>query len=391
MMQIAFGKHFILACLTFFFTQSVYSSDAYRVSRGLEEVLFKLRKKSIASKCNEVVSNATSSGFSGVVLIAEKGNVVFKSASGFSDVSNRITLQEDDIFQIASVSKQFTAVAILILKERGLLGLDDAVSKHIPNFPYPTITVRHLLSHRSGLPEYRWVLDSMLTDVNSPISNEEMLNYFIYLKPELYFSPGNHFAYSNTGYAILACVIEHILRHPFEYVMQQIIFKPLQMHSTFVYSKCNGPIPPNAIKGYESGNKREAANDVFNGITGDKNIFSNVTDLLKWDQALYSNKLLLQSSLSEAFKPTSPEKRGWKNYGFGWRLNLKNPEKKIVYHSGWWRGFKSYFMRNITDQRTIIILSNNSGNGIQRLKSLSSFVSGEVDSEEDSLTLASHY
>lgn len=313
-------------------------------------------------------------GFNGVVLIAENHHVVYRGAFGYSNLKKHADLQIDDQFQLASVSKQFTAVAIMMLKERGFLNYDDLVTSFFPGFPYENVTIRHLLTHRAGLPDYRWFLDSVLIDKNAPVSNKMVLDHLIEYKPNQYFSAGSRFSYSNTGYTILASIVEKISGVSFSTFMQAAVFQPLGMKNTLVYSKSECPNLPGIVCGYERNGAFQPPNDCFNGVTGDKNVYSTIDDLFIWDQALYNNRLLKAETLREAYLPGSPEKKGVRNYGFGWRLNLQNPNKQVVYHGGWWRGFRTLFIRNTTDGNTLIVLSNKVNYSINSLQ----VVTGEL-------------
>ncbi len=264
----------------------------------------------------------------------------------------------------------------MLLKEQNYLKYDDKVVKFIDDFPYPEITVRQLLTHRSGLAEYRWFLDPVIEDKSVAISNNTLLKYLASIKPALNFRPGTRFLYSNTGYAVLASIVEKISGMSFSSFMKKVVFTPLGMNNTRVYSKCHSPDMPGRVCGYERNGRLKAQNDCFNGITGDKNVFSTAGDLFIWDQALYSDKLIKQETLAEAFKEGSPKRRNNKNYGFGWRLNFEHPEKKIVYHGGWWHGFRTYFMRNISDGNTLIVLSNKVNHSINSLHDIKEEVAG---------------
>jgi CubicO group peptidase (beta-lactamase class C family) len=202
-------------------------------------------------------------------------------------------------------------------------------------------------------------------------------------KPDPYFSADSHHSYSNTGYAILAAIVEKISGVTFSTFMNKAVFEPLGMKHSQIYSKCEHANLPGNVCGYERNGSWKAPNDCFNGITGDKNVFSTVEDLFIWDQALYSNKLVKQETLAEAFKEGSPELRGLRNYGFGWRINKQNPEKQVVYHSGWWRGFRTFFLRNLTDHNAIIVLTNTVNYSINSLGEVNQLVmNSEIDSLE---------
>ncbi len=373
----------LVACLVIIPTLSFAKANSQKLSiEASASNLFESLVNRIDSRRKEAEYDAyfknlqKKQGFNGVVLIANNHQIIYKAALGYSNLESKTKLLVDDQFQLASVSKQFTAVAIMILKERNYLRYDDKVNKYISDFPYPEITIRQLLTHRSGLAEYRWFLDPVLEDKSVAISNSDMLKYISSIKPALNFRPGTRFLYSNTGYAVLASIVEKISRMSFSSFMKKVIFNPLGMNNTRIYSKCYSPDMPGRVCGYERNGRLPAENDCFNGITGDKNVFSTATDLFIWDQALYSDKLIKQETLAEAFKEGSPKKRNKKNYGFGWRLNYENPDKQIVYHGGWWHGFRTYFMRNLSDGNTLIVLSNKVNHSINSLHDIKEEVAG---------------
>jgi CubicO group peptidase (beta-lactamase class C family) len=373
----------LVACLVIIPTQSFAKANSQKLSiEASASNLFESLVNRIDSRRKEAEYDAyfknlqKKQGFNGVVLIANNHQIIYKAALGYSNLESKTKLLVDDQFQLASVSKQFTAVAIMILKEKNYLRYDDKVNKYISDFPYSEITIRQLLTHRSGLAEYRWFLDPVLEDKSVAISNSDMLKYISSIKPALNFRPGTRFLYSNTGYAVLASIVEKISGMSFSSFMKKVIFNPLGMNNTRIYSKCYSPDMPGRVCGYERNGRLPAENDCFNGITGDKNVFSTANDLFIWDQALYSDKLIKQETLAEAFKEGSPKKRNKKNYGFGWRLNYENPEKQIVYHGGWWHGFRTYFMRNLSDGNTLIVLSNKVNHSINSLHDIKEEVAG---------------
>ena len=323
--------------------------------------------KALMDKKGNIIDSVFSSlqkraGFNGTVLYAEKGRTVFKKAYGYDDFKVKKRLTTSSAFQLASVSKMFTAMSIMILKEEGLLNFDDSVSKYIPELPYPGITIRHLLNHRSGLPDYMHFSDTYWDQTRS-LTNEDMIRIMADNKIPKYFSPGNGFDYCNTNYALLASIVERITKKPFEVFVQENIFDPLDMDDSFIYRlNLNEPVPrdiPVGVKGHQSGRglPRVELNFYQNGVVGDKGVYSSVEDLYKWDQALYHEILVSQSILDEAFSPGSPRFRQYRdNYGFGWRLKADRP--KTIYHYGWWKGFRSYFIRDLSQEKTIIVLTN---------------------------------
>jgi CubicO group peptidase (beta-lactamase class C family) len=355
------------------------------ISPQIEDLYHRIKSKGSSHKLESIFQKLRSTyGFNGVVLITEHNHVIYKKAFGYADIESRDSLKVSSQFQLASVSNQFTSMAIMMLKERGFLSYDDKVTRFYPKFPFPEVTIRHLLTHRAGLADYRWFIEPYWLDKDKPISNQEMMRMFSKYKPDPYFSANSNHSFSNTGYAILASIVEKISGVTFSTFMQKAVFEPLGMKHSQVYSKCEHANLPRNVCGYERNGSWKAPNDCFNGITGDKNVFSTVEDLFIWDQALYGNKLVKQETLAEAYKEGSPELQGFRNYGFGWRINKQNPEKQIVYHSGWWRGFRTFFMRNLTDHNAIIVLTNTVNYNINSLKEVNQLV---MNSNIDSLVV----
>ncbi|MES2733770.1 MAG: serine hydrolase domain-containing protein [Bacteroidota bacterium] len=309
----------------------------------------------------------TRSGFNGAVLVAEYGHVIYQKAFGYADFSKKDTLTTQTAFQLASVSKQFTAMAVMILKEKGKLRYEDSVQRFYPNFPYHGITVRQLLTHRSGLPNYTYFCDKH-TDRKTPISNQSVVDLLIQHKPDVYYPPNTHFDYSNTGYCLLAAIVEKASGMPFENFVQANIFKPLAMNHSVIYNKAKEPVIANKAVGYTAG-RRRYDNTYLDGVVGDKGVYSTVEDLFKWDMALYSKKLVKQKTLDEAFTPAHKEPKE-NNYGFGWRIRTPKDSEPIIFHGGWWQGYNAYLMHGRKDHSTIILLSNVTNGSLHRIKEL---------------------
>lgn len=303
--------------------------------------------------------------FYGNVLFAEKGKVIFAKSYGYKKNKNWPNVSLESTFQIASVTKTFTAVAILMLHEQGLINIDDSVTKYIPELPYDdyNIKISNLLSHTSGLSKYTHFCDNpanIWPDKDCSISNEDVVQIIKNIEPDLAKTPGKKFYYANTNYILLATIIERVTGLKYHDFISEKIFIPLEMKSTRSYFRENDAELINPVKGYES-NFREAINIYLNGCEGDKGIYTNVHDLLKFDQALYSEKLLKQETLELAFIGRSKPKKHLNNvnYGFGFRmLEMPKTNEKIVYHNGWWKGFRAYFVRRIEREQTVIILTN---------------------------------
>jgi CubicO group peptidase (beta-lactamase class C family) len=314
------------------------------------------------------------SGFNGAILVAKKGQIIFEDYHGFFDLKKKDTLTKHSAFHLASVSKTFTAMAVLKLAEMGKLSINDDVKKYFPAFPYDDVKISLLLSHRSGLPNYIYFMDKLGWNRKEHCTNEDVLNYLIKFKPPGTGRPDTHFSYCNTNYALLGLIIERASGQSYADFLQEQFFTPLHMDDTYVYSIKDSAT---AMPSYDYRGRPEAFTFLDCGI-GDKNIYSTPEDLLKWDQALYTNKLFTKQTLKEAFTPYSNEKPGIRNYGYGWRMNVYPNGKKIIYHNGWWHGNNTVFIRMIQDSVTIIVLGNKYNRNIYEAKELEGYFDGDV-------------
>lgn len=296
-------------------------------------------------------------GFNGTILIAQDGYPVYKAALGYANLEKKDTLKINTIFQLASVSKQFTAVAIMLLQEQGKLDYYDAVEKHIPGFPYRGITIHHLLTHRSGLGNYMYFCEEVCGGKDTLLSCEDVICIMEDKKPPVYFQPDKRFNYNNTNYMLLAAIVERISGMKFAEFVKRKIFQPLGMKNTFVHDRSSKIDKPEIATGYYS-LKRKAEDNYLDGVVGDKQVYSTVEDLFLWDKALYSEQLLKRKTLELAWTGASPERKNGHNYGYGWRLWMLHDSTKVVYHNGWWHGFNSNFIRVPEDTLTVIILRN---------------------------------
>ena len=337
---------------------------------NVDSIFINLDKEIIKKKSasvDKVFSNLRKKvGFNGAVLYAEQGRIVYNKAWGYRDVRNRRDdLQANDIFQLSSVSKMFTAEAIMILKNEGMIDYDTDIREYIPEFPYEGITTRLLLNHRSGLSRYESLADAKWPDRKKPFLNEDMIEYYATHKPDPYFKPDGGFNYSNVNYALLASIIERTSGMSFADYMKAKIFEPLGMDNSYIYE-----MDPNnnvslyiedVVQGYYMDRRRpmQAPNEYLNGVKGDKMMMSNTEDMFKFMTAVDYGLLLPDTIQDEAFKPGSPKSRKRKdNYGFGWRIPSKYPG--CYYHYGWWKAYRSFFIRDDVNDKTIIVLTNTS-------------------------------
>lgn len=293
-------------------------------------------------------------GFNGGMLVAKNGEIVYEDYQGFADSRKRVAITDSTSFHIASTTKTFTGVAILHLVQEGKLSLEDSIQHFFPGLPYPGITVKMLLNHRSGLPNYLYFITPKNWKSDAYVTNEDVLRYLYTEKPARTASPDRKFSYCNTNFVMLALIIEKITGVSYPDYIRQTIFGPLKMTHSFVFRASDSTTV------YPSFNPNGTvwANDIFEGTYGDKNIYSTPHDLLKWDQALYTEQLVSRALLDSAFTPYSNERPSIHNYGLGFRmLNFPNG-KKVIYHFGRWHGFNAAFARLTDEKVTIIILGN---------------------------------
>jgi CubicO group peptidase (beta-lactamase class C family) len=315
---------------------------------------------------NYYEKNLAGRGFNGGILVAKNGRIIFEDYHGYFDLRKKDSLTKHSAFHLASVSKTFTAMATLKLAELGKLSLEDDVKKYFPAFPYDGVSIKLLLNHRSGLPNYIYFMEKLGWNKKQHCSNEDVLDYLIKFKPPGTGNPDTHFTYCNTNYALLGLIIEKASGQTYADFLKQYFFTPLGMNDTYVFSMKDSAT---AMPSYDYRGRQEAFTYLDTGF-GDKNIYSTPEDLLKWDQALYGNQLFTKATLEEAFTPYSNEKPGVRNYGYGWRMNVYPDGKKVVYHNGWWHGNNTVFIRLIQDSATIIVLGNKYNRAIYESKKI---------------------
>ncbi len=324
-----------------------------------------------------------STPFNGNVLAAVDGHVILKKSYGFTDFKTREKLNDSSLFDLASVSKPFTAMAIMLLQRKGKLTYDDNVSKYFPDLPYAGVTIRHLLNHTSGIPDY----DEYALDVEKyfgskkVLHNKDLLDILVRLKPPLQFKPGEKFSYSNTGYVILASIVTKVSGLEFNEFMTENIFRPLSMTRTRMFNtqREKGEKIANYAYGhlYSDSLKKFIIADedprwgkyvyAMDGIQGDGGLNSTTPDLYKWWQGLTQNKIVSKEMLEEAYQPAILSTGEKTVSGFGWFIESKPEVGKIIYHSGGHPGFGTYIIQFPELNGVFIVLSNNSGRGTKTL------------------------
>jgi CubicO group peptidase (beta-lactamase class C family) len=327
-------------------------------------------------------------GFNGGILVAKNGVIVYEEYQGFRDLRLKDSLTAKTPMHIASASKTFTGMAVLQLIQQGKLALKDTLGKFFPGFPYPGITVKNLLSHRSGLPNYIHYFDALKWDKSKMVTNQDVLNSLFTYKPNKESQPDRRFSYSNTNYILLALIIEKITGQLYPAYMKKQIFDSLTMTDTWVAT------PADTAKLTPSFNWRGRywQPDFLDQTYGDKNIYTTPRDLLKWDVAVTTGQIIGQPLLDSAYTPYSNERPSVHNYGLGWRLLMLKNGKKIIYHNGRWHGTNVAFARLPNEKATIIIIGNKFNTNIYSSAKKAYDIFGEymqqqsADEDEERLT-----
>ncbi|MEW6131131.1 MAG: serine hydrolase domain-containing protein [Acidobacteriota bacterium] len=289
------------------------------------------------------------------VAVIRDGKVVKARGYGLANLEHQISVKPETIFQSGSVGKQFTATAVMMLVEDGKISLDDKITKYFKDAPehWKEITVRHLLSHTAGTTDYPRDFDFRRDYTEDQLLAEAA-------KISLAFQPGEKWMYSNLGYVMLGILIGKVTGKFYGDFLQERIFKPLGMTSTRIINEAD--IIPNRAEGYrlvKGELKHQQWVSPTLNTTADGSLYFNLPDLIKWDAALYTEKLLKKSSLDLMWTPIKQNNgttnKG--NYGFGWVINNTNGHK-VIEHGGAWQGFKSYIARYVDDKTTVILLAN---------------------------------
>jgi CubicO group peptidase (beta-lactamase class C family) len=312
----------------------------------------------------------TKKAFNGNVLIAEKGKILFEKSFGLANEQTGQKINPQTVFELASVSKQFTAMGIVLLAKQGKLNYDDKMAKYIPELDfYGDITIRQLLHHTGGLPDYMELFEKHWDKTTFAV-NQDIVNLMATHKPAVVFQPNEKYEYSNTGYALLGLIIEKASKKTFGNYLKDNIFTPLKMKNTLVY---RSRYAPQKIENYALGYVpdslgKKVLTDSFgktfytyylDGIVGDGMVNSTLGDLLLWDRALYTDKLVNATDKALIFNSSKTTNGEETNYGFGWAVAKHEKYGKIVNHSGGWAGYITFIERHIDHDKTIILLQNN--------------------------------
>ena len=305
--------------------------------------------------------------FHGAVLVAKNEKIVYENQIGTADFKKKTPLNKESVFQLASVSKQFTAAAIMLLNERNQIKLTDTVNTYFPDFPYKAVTIKNLLNHTAGLPKYFWIAEHEWQQEKAP-TNSEMMEFLESTDVKRYFKPGRNFDYSNTGYFVLASIVEKISGTSFSSFLKKNIFEPLQMDHSYVYSFENDAIREHQLDGYRlyrGWRHVKIPSTVNDAIVGDKNIYTTAEDLFKWTKGLNSGSFLTKQSLALMYSKGESVYGKKIPYGFGFRIDTKG--ENSIYHYGKWNGFSTGLTNYLEDNLVVIVLEHTSFNALKSL------------------------
>jgi CubicO group peptidase (beta-lactamase class C family) len=295
------------------------------------------------------------------LAVCRNGKIVKAAGYGLANVELDVPARPETIFQTGSVGKQFTSMAVMMLVEEGKLDLDDKLTKYIPESPaiWKDVTIRHLLTHTSGIADYGGEEDAMgkgVINFRKDYTEEELVQAFA--KMPMDFAPSAKWSYSNTGYVLLGIVIHRVTGKFYGDFLQERVFHPLGMTSTRIISEAD--IVPHRSSGYRLAKgklkNQEWVSPTLN-TTADGALYTNVLDLAKWDAALYTTKLVKQSSFDALWTPVKLNDGKTYPYGFGWSLEAKN-SRRAVSHDGAWQGFTMSIARYLDDRLTVIVMTN---------------------------------
>lgn len=310
--------------------------------------------------------------FNGSILVMKEGSTVYRKHFGYADLVNRTELNDSTLFELASCSKQFTAYALLILERQGKLTVFDSVRKFLPELPYPGITIEHVLSHTSGLPDYEKLLAENW-DKTKFATNQDVLDLLSKEKPKVYFEPGENFLYSNTGYVLLSLIIERVSGLSYKVFLQQEIFGRLGMNHSCVYNtrRVNGEMLSNYAFGFV---KNQTTSEFVlpdslpeykmviyqDGITGDGTVNSCIQDMKIWQAEIIHPSLITQDQHERMCSSKKLNSGDRIHYGYGVFVREGNSTEHLIYHTGGWPGYFTILMQFDKIPLTILVLSNNS-------------------------------
>ena len=313
--------------------------------------------------------------FNGTWLYAEGGEIVSKGAVGFRDFDDKLPMREDTLFQLASITKQFTAAAVMLLVRDGRLSLEDTVTKFYPELPYPEVTIRNLLTHTGGIPEsydYNCIMRTFQEEHRIE-GSDGVIRFLSDEGGEPCFAPGERFEYTNGGYNLLAEIVAKVAGVPFEQYLRENVFEPAGMTDTAVRHIWSEGVPHDNIarnmvqvdgKHIRVTDSEDADVVAFDGLNGDDYVYTNIFDMLKWDRALREEKVLTLAEQRIMYTPgrlndgrAAGEGEHGDGYGFGWGIQNDPELGLIVSHGGGMPGLSTWFQRFVDHDRVLVLLN----------------------------------
>lgn len=305
--------------------------------------------------------------FNGAILLIKNDSVILKNTYGFTDYTRTSELNNNSSFRLASVSKQFTAVGIMLLKEQGKLNFDDPITKFLPNLSYSNVTVRNLLNHTSGVPNiYMGFPKKYKKEIGEVLTISKMIELLAKENLPLEYQPNDKYQYNNTGYVLLAGIVEKASGKSFEEFMQTELFDKLNLKNTRVWNLVSADATfDNKTSSFDNvlGEITELKPDVLDGVAGDGGVFSSINDFIIWNQFWYDTDLLSEETKKEAFKKPILNNGKESDYGFGWIITKNNAH----WHNGSWLGARTLFVRNENLKNCMVILDNSSSMNVDAI------------------------
>lgn len=331
----------------------IENHSIFEIKQIFEEVNDQIKNDEVIHELDKI-----SISLNGSILYADKGGIVYQNSTGYKSLRNKKLITKKSLFELASVSKQFTAAAILLLAYHDSLDINDKITDYLPTLPYKNVTIKNLLTHTSGLPEYLDYEKYFRSD--TPFTNQMLVDYLSYKIPKVTVTPNIRFKYVNTNYALLASIVEAVTGQKFIEYVRANLFIPAGMNNTYFYpelsklkniDKCTGHL----------GNGAAVDDNILNSVLGDKSLYSTADELYKWYKAYYIDyKIIPKKWVDLAITPHNKIRGVYPSelYGYGLRLEESTQNGKLVYHGGLWRGFHHVMTYRPEDKKFILFLSN---------------------------------
>jgi CubicO group peptidase (beta-lactamase class C family) len=347
----------VMFCISQIFGCGSDNSDDLNVDTVVDKALSVTEKVQVIDSYLNALN--VQERFNGAVLLAQKGEPIMMKTFGYTNATKDSLLTINSSFRLASVSKQFTTMAIMILKERGLLNFSDIISQHLPEFDDTNITIEHLMHHTSGIQDYTYFPKVYITEQGADFMTMPVFFEIIQDHPlNREFEPGSQWKYSNTGYILLAEIVARVSGASFAEFVHQEISLPLGMYDTDVFNLLSDPDDGRLLNRTVGINGDQNVTMTFlDGISGDGAVFSSIADFLIWDQALTNDKLITAETKLQAFTSGVLNDGSSTDYGYGWFMSTTG-SNQYVSHSGGWLSARTYIRRNLTTGAVIVILDS---------------------------------